>query len=180
MIKNRPKYNTVKNTILSDRSSGFKNTAYAVAELIDNSIQSAFRIDQKNCEVSLIIVEEKQIIGNRNYDRISEIHVFDEAEGMDQETLGKALSKGQSENKNDQGFGRMGRYGFGLYMSSISQCRKTEIHTWQKNNILKSWLDIDEIMNSEEDIEYVPVENLKKLPDEVAKLLPKKLINPEL
>jgi len=85
MIKNRPKYNTVKNTILSDRNSGFKNTAYAVAELIDNSIQSAFRINQKNCEVTLIIVEEKQIIGNRNYDRISEIHVFDEAEGMDQE-----------------------------------------------------------------------------------------------
>ena len=48
MIKNRPKYNTVKNTILSDRNSGFKNTAYAVAELIDNSIQSAFRINQKN------------------------------------------------------------------------------------------------------------------------------------
>ena len=175
MIKNRPKYNTVKNTILSDRNSGFKNTAYAVAELIDNSIQSAFRINQKKFEVSLIIVEEKQIIGNKNYNRISEIHVFDEAEGMDQETLGKALSKGQSENKKDQGFGKMGRYGFGLYMSSISQCRKTEIHTWQKNNILKSWLDIDEIIDSEEDIEYVPVENLKKLPDEITKLLPKKI-----
>ena len=114
------KYNTVKNTILSDRSSGFKNTAYAVAELIDNSIQSASRLNQKKREVSLIIVEEKQLIGNKNFDRISEIHVFDEAEGMGEITLGKALSKGQSENKNDQGFGKMGRYGFGLYMSSIS------------------------------------------------------------
>ena len=57
------------------------------------------------------MVVEKQIIGNKNYDRISEIHVFDEAEGMDEETLGKALSKGQSDNKKDQGYGKMGRYG---------------------------------------------------------------------
>ena len=139
MIRNKSKYNSVKDTILSDRNSGFKNTAYAVAELIDNSIQSALRIEQKNFEVTLIVVEEKQIVGNRNYNRISEIHVFDQAEGMNEEVLGEALSKGKSKNKNDKGFGRMGRYGFGLYMSSISQCRKTEIHSWQKNNILKSW-----------------------------------------
>ncbi len=172
---NRQKYNTVKNTILSDRNSGFKNTAYAVAELIDNSIQSAFRQKQKNCEVSLIIVEEKQIVGERNYNRISEIHVFDEAEGMGEATLAKALSKGQSENKNDQGFGKMGRYGFGLYMSSISQCRKTEIYSWQENKILKSWLDIDEILESEKDIEYVPVENVNNLPVEIKKILPEKI-----
>ena len=84
MIKNKHKYNTVKNTIISDRNSGFKNTAYAVAELIDNSIQSAFRLNQKNCEVLLMVVGGKQIIWNKNYDRISEIHVFDEAEGMDE------------------------------------------------------------------------------------------------
>ena len=69
----------------------------------------------------------------------------------------------------------MGRYGFGLYMSSISQCRKTEIHSWQKNNILKSWLDIDEITESEEEIEYVPVEKLDKFPKEIRDLLPKKI-----
>ena len=175
MIRNKSKYNSVKDTILSDRNSGFKNTAYAVAELIDNSIQSALRIEQKNFEVTLIVVEEKQIVGNRNYNRISEIHVFDQAEGMNEEVLGEALSKGKSKNKNDKGFGRMGRYGFGLYMSSISQCRKTEIHSWQKNNILKSWLDIDEITETEEEIEYVPVEKLDKFPKEIRDLLPKKI-----
>ena len=137
MTKSRPKYNTVRNTIISDRSSGFKNTAYAVAELIDNSIQSNFRINKKNCEVSLIIVEEKTSMSGKSYDRISQIHVYDEAEGMDEEILGKALSKGQSENKKDKGFGKMGRYGFGLYMSSISQCRRTEIHTWQDNKYIR-------------------------------------------
>lgn len=175
MINNRSKYNSVKDTILSDRNSGFKNTAYAVAELIDNSIQSALRIKQKNFEVSMIVVEEKQIVGDRNYNRISEIHVFDQAEGMDEEVLGQALSKGKSKNKHDSGFGKMGRYGFGLYMSSISQCRKTEIHSWQQNNFLKSWLDIDEITESQDEIEYVPVEKLDSLPKEIKAILPKKI-----
>jgi len=173
MNKIKHKYNTVKNTILSDRRNGFKNTAYAVAELIDNSIQSAFRLKHKKTEVTLIIVEEKFSISGKNYDRISEIHVFDEAEGMDQETLGKALSKGQSENKNDVGYGRMGRYGFGLYMSSISQCKRTEIHTWQNKRYLKSWLDIDEIVNSEEEIEYVPVQEIEDLPKNIKDIIPK-------
>ena len=176
MIKKKHRYNSVKDSIKSDRNSGFKNTAYAVAELIDNSIQSAFRLKKENSEISLIIVEEKMIIGKRDYDRISEIHVYDEAEGMDEEILGKALSKGQSENKKYKGFGSMGRYGFGLYMSSISQCTRTEIHTWQKNKILKSWLDIDEILDSEnDDAEYVPVENIEKLPDNLKQIIPKKL-----
>jgi hypothetical protein len=174
MTNNRPKYNTVKNTILSDRSSGFKNTAYAVAELIDNSIQSNFRINQNNCEVSLIIVEEKTSISGKSYDRISEIHVHDEAEGMSEKKLGIALSKGQSENKKDKGFGKMGRYGFGLYMSSISQCRRTEIHTWQDNKFHKSWLDIDEIIDGEIEIEYVPVEKLNDLPNSLKSIIPKK------
>ena len=33
-----------------------------------------------------MVVEETNY-WNKNYDRISEIHVFDEAEGMDEETL---------------------------------------------------------------------------------------------
>lgn len=174
MTMNRPKYNTVKNTILSDRNSGFKNTAYAVAELIDNSIQSSLRAKKKPCEVSLIIVEEKVLISEKNYNRITQIHVYDEAEGMNEDVLSKALSKGQGINKNEKGFGKMGRYGFGLYMSSISQCRRTEIHTWQKKNYLKSWLDIDEILNSEKEIEYVPVEKIKDLTEDLKALIPKK------
>ena len=55
----------------------------------------------------------------------------------------------------------MGRYGFGLYMSSISQCKKTEVFTWQKDVMLKSWLDIDEIIESDDDsTEYVPVQKI--------------------
>jgi len=173
MIKKR--YNSVKSTIESDRDSGFKNSAYAVAELIDNSIQAGFRKKLKVCEVNLTVISSKVLIDGKNLDRISQILVTDYAEGMDEETLGLALSKGESLNKSEKGHGKMGRYGFGLYMSSISQCRRTEIYTWQKNTLLKSWLDIDEILESEnEDSEFVPVEKIKTLPEDFTSMINKK------
>ncbi len=172
MTKTKHRYSSVKDSIDSDRNSGFKNTAYAVAELIDNSIQAGFRAKQKICSVDLIVVTEKTSINGKNIDRISSIIVSDNAEGMDEDTLGIALSKGKSINKSEKGYGKMGRYGFGLYMSSISQCRRTDIFTWQKDMMLKSWLDIDEIIDSEDDTaEYVPVEKINNLPDDLKDII---------
>ena len=176
MIKNKRRYNSVKSTIESERDSGFKNTAYAVAELIDNSIQAGFRKKLKHNNVNLIIVTENLPIDGRNLERITQIIIADEAEGMDEDTLGIALSKGESLNKSETGHGKMGRYGFGLYMSSISQCKRTEIYSWQNNNFLKSWLDIDEILESkDESSEYVPVEKVEDLPDHLKKIIGKQL-----
>ncbi len=175
MIKNKRRYNSVKSTIESERDSGFKNTAYAVAELIDNSIQAGFRKKLKHNNVNLIIVTENLPIDGRNLERITQIIIADEAEGMDEDTLGIALSKGESINKSEKGHGKMGRYGFGLYMSSISQCKRTEIYSWQNNNFLKSWLDIDEILESkDENSEYVPVEKIDDLPEHLKKIVGKK------
>ena len=172
MIKSKHRYNSVKDSIESDRNSGFKNTAYAVAELIDNSIQAGLRAKHKVSTVDLIVVSEKISVGGKNLDRISNIIVSDKAEGMNEDTLGMALSKGKSKNKSEKGFGKMGRYGFGLYMSSISQCKKTEVFTWQKDVMLKSWLDIDEIIESDDDsTEYVPVQKIEKLPEDLNNLI---------
>ena len=98
MIKSKHRYNSVKDSIESDRNSGFKNTAYAVAELIDNSIQAGLRAKHKVSTVDLIVVSEKISIGGKNLDRISNIIVSDKAEGMNEDTLGMALSKGKSKN----------------------------------------------------------------------------------
>jgi anti-sigma regulatory factor (Ser/Thr protein kinase) len=84
------KYNSVRSTIESDRVSGFKNSSYAVAEVLDNSIQAGFRTKKSNCEIQLIIVEEKISIGLNNFDRISKIIVADNGDGLDVETLSKA------------------------------------------------------------------------------------------
>ena len=47
MFGMKHKYNTVKNTIENDRESGYKNSQYAVAELIDNSIQAGLKKKNK-------------------------------------------------------------------------------------------------------------------------------------
>jgi hypothetical protein len=167
------KYNSVRSTIESDRVSGFKNSSYAVAEVLDNSIQAGFRTKKNNCEIQLIIVEEKISIGLNNFDRISKIIVADNGDGMDVETLSKALAKGEGINKNEKGHGKLGKYGFGLYMSSISQCRRTDIYTWRNNKFLRSWLDIDEILDPKNGREEVPVEEIKGLPEDVIKVVPK-------
>ena len=163
------KYTTVHNTILNDRESGYKNSQYAVAELIDNSIQAGFKTKERKCEVDLITIEEKINIKSRRINRVSKILVADNATGMDTETIGRALAKGESKNKDDKGEGMMGKFGYGLYMSSISQCRRTDIYSWQNKKIQHSWLDIDEILSKK--IEEVPVEQITEIPREFRKLL---------
>ena len=94
--------------------------------------------------------------------------VADNATGMDAETISRALAKGESKNKDDDGQGMMGKFGYGLYMSSISQCRRTDIYSWQNKKILHSWLDIDEILSKK--IEEVPVNKITEIPSEFRKL----------
>ena len=144
------KYNTVQNTIENDRDSGYKSSQYAVAELIDNSIQAGFKTESKKSEVDLIVVEEKVALNSRNIDRVTKVIVADNAIGMNAEIIAKALAKGEGENKNAKGDneGEMGKFGYGLYMSSISQCTRTDIYSWQNKKILHSWLDIEEILNN--------------------------------
>ena len=77
-------------------------------------------------------------INSRNLDRVTKVIVADNAIGMNTETISKALAKGEGENKNDIGKhkGKMGKFGYGLYMSSISQCIRTDVYSWQNNKIL--------------------------------------------
>jgi len=162
------KYTTVHSTILNDRETGYKNSQYAVAELIDNSVQAGLKTEEKKCEVDLIIIEEKIQIKSRKINRVSKILVADNAIGMDAETIASALAKGESENKHDKGDGMMGKFGYGLYMSSISQCRRTDVYSWQNKKIQHSWLDIDEILSKK--IEEVPVNKITEIPSEFRKL----------
>ena len=168
------KYNKVSNTIEADRHSGFTNSAMATAELIDNSIQAGLKTKEKKCEVDLMVIEEKISIANRQLNRISKIIVADNAIGMNENVLGKALAKGEGENVKEKG---MGKFGFGLYMSSISQCRRTDIYSWQNKNYLRSWLDFEEILDPNNPREEVPVEKVNELPSNYKSLLSNKNSN---
>lgn len=121
------------------RDSGYKNTAYALAELIDNSVQA----NASNVEV--ICLEAYQQVNKRASRRIQEIGILDNGNGMTPETLRVALQFGNGTHLTDRK--GIGRFGMGLPNSSISQCRRVEVWTWQNgpDNAMYTYLDVDEI-----------------------------------
>ncbi len=140
------------------RDSGYKNTAYAMAELVDNSVQA------NAASVEVICIEAHQQVNERFRRRIQAIGILDNGEGMTPETLRLALQFGNGTHLADRK--GIGRFGMGLPNSSISQCRRVEIWTWQNgpDNAMYTYLDVDEIEGRK--MFAVPAPEHRPLPDE--------------
>lgn len=136
------------------RDNGYKNAAYALAELMDNSIQAGAS------EIKLVCIEGKS--NNRRH--LSEIAVIDNGLGMNKDTLELSLGFGNGTHLSIENQKGIGKFGMGLPNSSISQCKKVEVYTWQKNgDVLYSYLDLDEIANN--GLEEVPEPIRKDIPE---------------
>ena len=134
--------------IESMRDNGYKNTAYALAELIDNSIQAGAKT------VRFVCFEAYEQVSANNRKRIQKIAILDDGYGMDENTLYMALEFGASKNREDpEG---MGKFGMGLPNSSISQCKRTDVWSWKNGSTpYHTFLDVDEIKKGkQEDIPY--------------------------
>jgi hypothetical protein len=68
------------------RDSGYKNTAYALAELIDNSVQA------KAKTVEIFCLEQWQQLNERTRKRLVKIAVLDDGEGMGGEVLSTTVA----------------------------------------------------------------------------------------
>ena len=121
------------------RDSGYRNTDYALAELIDNSIQA------NATQVDVICNEVMKQVSQRKSRRIDQIAVIDNGEGMTPETLRIALQFGNGTHLKDRK--GIGRFGMGLPNSSISQCQRLEVWSWQAGpkNAMCTYLDVAEI-----------------------------------
>lgn len=119
--------------ILATRDSGYKGTASAISELVDNAIQaSATRI-------TITITSE-----GFEPNQVLTVSVLDDGRGMDPFTMRQALRFGGSSRFNDRR--GLGRYGMGLPNSSLSQARRVEVFSWQRaGDIYATYLDVDEI-----------------------------------
>lgn len=138
------------------RDSGYKNAAYALAELMDNAIQAGASF------VELLCVEQEEQLAVRTRRRIDQVAVLDNGSGMDADTLRIALQFGNGTHLDDRT--GIGRFGMGLPNSSISQCRRVDVWTWRDGaeNALHSYLDIDEIMDGT--LREVPEPTPKRIP----------------
>lgn len=122
------------NFVLATRDTGYRSTASAVAELVDNSLQA------EASNVSIFIAEDTNEDKNRVW-----LAALDNGTGMPPAALSRALQFGGSSRFN----GRigLGRFGMGLPNSSLSQCRHVDVFSWQDHqSIHHTYLDVDEIV----------------------------------
>lgn len=151
----------------SMRSSGYKDSAYAVAELIDNSIQAGEELDRP-IKVELICIDKtSHEAGSRR--RLHRVGVYDNASGMDPETLRKALQFGVGTHRDSASQHGIGKFGMGLPNSSISQCRRVDVWSWQEGQTHHTYLDIDEV--EAQTMEEVPEPQPATLPPEWIELI---------
>lgn len=141
----------------SIRDSGYKTTAHAIAELIDNSVQAQASL------VEVFCIEDWELVQQRHRHRVVEIAVLDDGTGMDRETLRIALMFGNGRYLGDRS--GIGRFGMGLPNSSLSQSQRVEVWSWQSgpDNALHSYLDYREIKRG--DMREVPVPEHQPVPD---------------
>lgn len=160
----------LKRTLIT---TDYKDTSYALAELIDNSIESAVNINEK-CNSEIICVEKNfKLKSNKIVKRIREILIYDDAGGMDKEMLEDALrtSKGSNINNEVVGKGKLGKYGIGLPQASIGTSDKVEIYSWQ-NNKKPLFVEVDRNKITQ-DLESLvaPTAVEKEIPDKYLSLI---------
>ncbi|MYG93843.1 MAG: ATP-binding protein [Acidimicrobiia bacterium] len=128
-----------KLAVMAMRDNGYQNTAYAIAELIDNSLQAGATA------VELLCRERRELVTKRERWTIEKIAVLDNGLGMNAETLQMALQFGNGTRLDDRS--GIGRFGMGLPSASISQCKRVDVWTWQDSpeQALHSHIDLDEV-----------------------------------
>ncbi|WP_051027971.1 ATP-binding protein [Nocardia higoensis] len=143
-------------TVKAMRDSGYKNTAYALAELIDNSI------DAKAELVEVFACEAPVMVESRTSYRVERIAVLDNGEGMAPPTLRRALKYGDGHGTDPT---RIGRFGMGLPNSSMSQCTRLDVWSWTNGpaNAMHTYLSLEEIEKGQ--VDDVPEPTHQPLPD---------------
>lgn len=115
------------------RDIGYKNTATALDELVDNALQA----EAENIHV--VFGFDKQSDA-----KPTQIAVIDDGHGMDPEMIRLAILWGGTHRENDRtGFGR---YGYGLPSASVSQGKRFEVYSFPEGgqpHVVA--LDVDDI-----------------------------------
>ena len=134
------------------RDSGYMSTTHALAELIDNSIESG--------ATSIEVFGVTQRDDTTQRFTLKELAVLDNGGGMDAETLRRSLRYGDGTRRERQG---IGRFGVGLPNSSMSQARQVDVWSWQSSitNALHTRLSIDDVNSG---LNEIPKPKLKSIP----------------
>ena len=138
------------------REVGYRSTATAIAELVDNSIEA-------EADDILVITHSKYTSrdNKRPSYKVQQIAVLDNGEGMEPSDLGNCLSLGWGTRLNSRS--GLGRFGFGLKGASISQARRIEVYSWRNDRCYRTYLDLDEVEDQQRDL-LPPIEKCELSP----------------
>ena len=142
------------------RSSGYRDTPYALFELIDNSVEAGAS------DIHVAAIAETGV-------GVEQIVVLDNGEGMDSHTLRQGLQYGNGTRLAIPPRQRkLGRYGVGLPASTFSQCRRLDAYSWQNGitNALRVRVDLDHVQEAQ--IHTVPEPEKHMLPDDIRRRFP--------
>ena len=148
-----------KQALMSQRRNGYRNTAVAAREIVDNAVEAGAK--------SVHIVFDTKRHGAK--DIVTSIAFIDDASGMMPDMARYALSWGGGTHFDEPGF--IGRFGFGLPNSSINQTLRTAVYTRtdKSEKITKAWLDATDV--PEHGLQTIPPPETGELPAFVRKYL---------
>lgn len=141
------------------RDNGYKNAAYAIAELMDNALQAQATV------VELLVGEQEVHLESQRRSRIAQIGLLDNGHGMDSDVLRMALQFGNGTHLQQSQQSGMGKFGMGLPASSISQCKRVEVWSWKDGleSAHYSYLDLRDIESG--DLKMVPKPVKRDIPE---------------
>ena len=137
-----PLFNS-RRALESQRQSGYRNTAAAAREIVDNAVEA------KATKVHVVFERpaDRPAADRKAYQRkdaVTGVAFIDNGSGMLPEMARYALSWGGGTHFEDAEF--IGKFGFGLPNASINQTRRVDVYTRTAADQpwTKAWLDIDE------------------------------------
>lgn len=107
--------------VLSARSSGYRSTATALDEFVDNSLQAGAR------RIDVVLGYDEMAASTRNLRNNGIVAIADDGHGMDPEVIRFAVTWGGTHRHDDRsGFGR---YGFGLPAAACSIGKRFTVYS---------------------------------------------------
>lgn len=148
-----------KQALMSQRRNGYRNTAVAAREIVDNAVEAGAK--------SVHVVFDTKRHGTKEI--VTSVAFVDDGSGMVSDMARYALSWGGGTHFEEPGY--IGRFGFGLPNSSINQTLRTEVYTRTEKSekITKAWLDATDV--PEHGLQTIPPPEQGELPQFVRRYL---------
>jgi hypothetical protein len=155
-----------RQAVLSQRQSGYRTTARAAREIVDNALEAG----AKNVRVIFDQPNEMSRVKHERKNSVRAIAFIDDGPGMSAEMARYSLTWGGGTHFEDANY--IGKFGFGLPNSSINQT--TQVQVFTRTGAEDPWHEVELDINHVDEFGEVTIEegeNVDGLPEFVSEYL---------